>query len=274
MSDIGEDSLPESFLKTRSGKQFESTSGPWVGNEITKGLGKGEAFVIAATLDSFGDVSLPRGEIGLSLSLKHLDSRRRFLAGRRLIRGVIAPWFGVKPDQVPLSLGSVGKPYLACPAYAVGVESGNPTPHLGLAHSGEIVMAVFSGVECGIDVERQRPLDALGLAERFFSREESLFLATLDKGALEEIFFRFWTMREAAIKADGRGMGALLSSTRIPLESQSDHQSGLEGLSDRCIAVSIGETIWQTHPWRMRGGYHASVAFAEMPRAIHWHDLR
>jgi len=274
MSDLGEDSLPKGFLKTRSGKQFESTSGLWIGDEITKGLGKGEAFVIAATPDSFGDVPLPRSEIDLSLSLKHIDSRRRFLAGRRLIRGVIAPWFGVKPDEVPIALGSAGKPYLACLAHAVGVESGNPTPHLGLAHSGEIVMAVFSGVECGIDVEHQRPLDALGLADRFFSHEESLFLATLDKETLEEIFFRFWTMREAAIKADGRGMGSLLSSTRIPVESQPDPQIGFEGVSDRCTPVSIGETIWQTISWTMCGGYHASVAFAEMPRAIHWHDLR
>lgn len=258
MSDADGDSIPECFIQCPSDHSKTIFS-------------DGGSLLVVGDLDCCAEVRLPPEEIARAHAIKHDVSRRRFLAGRRLIRGTVAPWLGVEPDLVPLSIADTGKPYLP-----YGLRCSKEVPYLALAHSGDLVVALFSPEECGIDLElgqgRERRLNPVRLSERFFSREESLFLAELDKSLCAESFFTLWTCREAAIKADGRGLGALLASTRVLPEHLMTVRNGNGDTA--AISVKIEGDTWQAFAWRMRGGYHAALAFRDLPHVIHWRDLR
>jgi 4'-phosphopantetheinyl transferase len=81
-----------------------------------------------------------------------------------------------------------------------------------VAHSDELALiAVSHEREVGIDVERIRPLPSLDdiVAQDFAPEERRAFAraAPVDRLAL---FYRFWTLKEAYLKADGIGL-------RLPL---------------------------------------------------------
>ena len=211
--------------------------------------------------------SLPSEEWEKALSIIAPDVRRRFLAGRRLLRETLSAWLGISPALIDLRKGVCGKPYLG----------DDPSLHFSISHSGEMVLAAFSRSLVGADLERERPVDAVALARRFFSAEEAtLFADSLSPD--QEQFFRLWTCREAAIKGDGRGMGALLGSTRVILPSSSSLASSASGSSGSFAAESeavlIGDEHWCVIPWRLSGHYHAAIAFLKPPSLIRWHDLR
>jgi len=190
------------------------------------------------------------------------DVRDRFVAGRQVIRQTLAPWLGIDPAAIGLGVGESGKPFV----------KQDPSLHFSISHSGEMLLAAFSRAEIGLDLERQRDVEREALARRFFSPAEAHYLAAstdLEKG--KEQFFRFWTSREAAIKADGRGMGALLGSTRVILPPES---TANEPPVSASLEVMIGNERWKVIPWRLRGGYHAALALRQWPTLIHWRDLR
>ena len=102
-------------------------------------------------------------------------------------------------------------------------------------------------------------MDAVALAQRFFSDKE---LALLEGGDATERFFTLWSCREAAIKGDGRGMAALLDSTKVLLGD------------DVPLGVMTGGALWHAYPWKLKEGYHAAVALMGRPPLINWCDLR
>jgi 4'-phosphopantetheinyl transferase len=136
---------------------------------------------------------------------------------------------------------------------------GASMPLFSISHSSELVMIAFSRNPVGADLECERPLDMVSLADRFFSKDESLFIQKKnDLG----IFFRLWTCREAAIKADGRGMAKLLASTNVRLEEE-------------CVAsAEVGGGAWKVAHLMIDQSYHAAIAGRQLPSLIHWCDLR
>jgi len=64
---------------------------------------------------------------------------------------------------------------------------------------------------CGVDVERSRTrLSEHSIAERFFCPREVEWLRKTQNG-----FLRLWTMKEAVIKAVGRGLSVPLSDVDV-----------------------------------------------------------
>ena len=112
--------------------------------------------------------------------------------------GISAPSFGY---------GENGKPYL--PDF--------PQLHFNISHAGEYAICTVSDNPVGCDIERMRPYRPQ-LAERVLSIEE---LARLDsekeESGREELFFRFWTLKESFLKAVGCGITVPLSSVSFDL---------------------------------------------------------
>ena len=200
--------------------------------------------------------------------------RDRFVAGRKMIRQNLSLWLGTAPSAICLEVGESGKPFV----------QEDPSLHFSISHSGELLMAAFSREEIGIDLERQRDVETAALAKRFFSAEEARYLNKCSDGdKASDDFFRLWTCREAAIKADGRGMGVLLTSTRVvlppkPIELNQSTESAASESScaemNEILEVMIANECWQVLPWRLRGGYHAALALRQRPTLIHWRDFR
>lgn len=178
------------------------------------------------------------------------NSSSRFLAGRRLLRCAISSISGIPRDEVGIDVDAIGKPYITNFPY-----------HVGIAHSGDTVGVVMASFSVGLDLECPRKIDAKGLSRRFFSREEAVAICETSDDAL---FFECWTRREAAVKADGRGLGKALALSRVNLNDVSG------GIRD----VIIGEDTWSTLHWVDHVGIHAALAFRTMPVSILWCDLR
>lgn len=206
--------------------------------------------LMTAGLADLLEVTVSRGERDRATTMEKMTGTR-FLAARRLTRAIFSKLLGINPDQIDLAVDENGKPFLPGKDF-----------HLSIAHSGETVAVAISRSHVGLDLETERPVDGHALATRFFSPEEAVFLRDNPDPSL---FFRFWTCREAAVKADGRGLSKLLGQIRVSTEG---------GSSDAGIGVTIGGERWTAHHWPDRDRLHLALAFRETPSLISWCDLR
>lgn len=86
-----------------------------------------------------------------------------------------------------------------------------------LSHSGEYVLCAVSRDEVGCDVEQILPADPR-IALRFFRREESDEILALAAGEeRDELFCRYWTLKESFMKVTGLGMKLPPDAFRIRL---------------------------------------------------------
>jgi len=94
--------------------------------------------------------------------------------------------------------------------------------------------AFRSQVPVGVDIEKIRNHYNDAIAERFFSPEEyAAFFQSVHPSKNSCIFLKFWTGKEALVKALGEGLSFPLSSFSIPgsrsdQEIQLTHQSVLQ----------------------------------------------
>jgi medium-chain acyl-[acyl-carrier-protein] hydrolase len=130
--------------------------------------------------------------------------RKHFLAGRGILRMLLARYLDRDPAQLAFSYNPQGKPALAGPSELA----------FNLAHShGLALVAVTRRREVGVDLELIRPEFAgEQVAERFFSPVEVAALSTLEASRRQEAFFACWTRKEAYLKATGKGLSLALDS--------------------------------------------------------------
>lgn len=169
---------------------------------------------------------LPSGAATTSAALQHLldeAERRRcerfhferdrliFSAAHALLRAALSAWLG--NWQGGFRSDPHGKPELYPPV-------GEPRLRFNLTHThGLVACALVAGYDIGIDAERMessRPL--LELAEHNFADVEIAQLRAGDGAARVACFYRFWTLKEAIIKAIGEGLSLPLKRFAFTLE--------------------------------------------------------
>jgi len=125
--------------------------------------------------------------------------RAQYIEVRAKLRWVLANYIHVKPEQLIFALGKHGKPYL--PEYG--------HYHFNLSHSGDqLAIAVAQHCPVGIDVEQwKQKADYQALVKRCFAEEEQAYWRSLPDEHKKSEFYRFWTRKEAFVKATGRGIG-------------------------------------------------------------------
>jgi 4'-phosphopantetheinyl transferase len=141
----------------------------------------------------------------------HFDRHRnRFIAGRGILRSLLASYLDCQPDDVQFSYGPNGKPALA------GKFAGSKF-NFNLAHSESLALIAVTRLDAvGIDVEKIRPVtDASELVERFFSPRENALFQQLADDQKSIAFFNLWTRKEAWLKATGEGIGQLLALVEV-----------------------------------------------------------
>ncbi len=129
--------------------------------------------------------------------LVRAQDRRRWAMARLGLRRILAAETGRPADTLGIVTGPTGKPYL--------VGGG---PHFNLSHSGGLALvALCQDAPVGIDLEqpgRARDLD--GMARLVMTGEELDSFGRLPQSDQPSAFLRLWTRKEAAVKADGRGL--------------------------------------------------------------------
>lgn len=138
--------------------------------------------------------------------------RRRFIAGRGVLRLLLGRYLGIAPEAVRFVYGPYGKPSLAEAHGASGLR-------FNVSHSHEL--AVYGFVqerEIGVDVEYVKDdFQSEEIAVRFFSAREVQTLTALPQDERHAAFFRCWTRKEAYIKAIGSGLSHPLDQFDVTL---------------------------------------------------------
>ncbi|WP_156390850.1 4'-phosphopantetheinyl transferase family protein [Caulobacter sp. Root487D2Y] len=161
---------------------------------------------------------------------RRAGDQARFVAGRLLLERLVRDETGV--EDWPLEIGPRGRPAL--------VGRGAGRPDVNISHCPGLIAAAFHGSgRVGVDVEAvDRSVDALGLADRYFSPEEAAEVNAAPSPVRRRLFLRYWTAKEAAMKAIGGGLSIPLDQVRVDLSSP--------GLA---FAPELGEdpAAWRLH---------------------------
>lgn len=141
--------------------------------------------------------------------------RRDFAAAHVLIRTHLSHYADVAPAAWTFDALPDGKPFIVC-------SSGEPTLTFNLSHThGFVACAIAGGGEVGIDVESfDRALDGREIAARYFSKAESDWLDACEARERAIRFIELWTLKEAYIKAIGRGLSHPLNAFGFAFEGK------------------------------------------------------
>lgn len=170
---------------------------------------------IAGLPESIGDALLTGSERQRLARLHHPLGRRQFIAGRWLLRQLQRH---AGAAQVPLIQVGDGKPSLAA----------SDGWHCNLAHSEELVACVLSRAPCGIDVEAIRPLAEMAglLAHEFASEWHDWQLRHGAQPLPATEFYRWWTLKEAWLKATGGNLASMAQIRLAGLDNGTPHCAG------------------------------------------------
>jgi 4'-phosphopantetheinyl transferase len=173
--------------------------------------------------------------------------RQQFLIARGLLRQRLGDYLGRPPASLRFRYGQHGKPELD-PAFG-----SDRSIWFNTSHSGGVALLAFSwDGAIGVDLEAPKSMSdphLLKLAQRFFLAPEVEALERVNGAERSALFLRYWTCKEAYLKATGAGLSRL---QHAPIFWQSDHQP-------QPIVNSAGQTgTIQTVP--LRCGYPAAIA--------------
>jgi len=129
------------------------------------------------------------------------DDRERFLAVRIILRFMLSELTGVSPEVWRFEADKHGRPHIIGPSSHQGIR-------FSITHtSGLVACAVSSGGDVGVDAEaHDREARIMEVARRFFSPREVACLEGCTPQQQKDAFFDIWTLKEAYVKALGRGL--------------------------------------------------------------------
>lgn len=191
----------------------------------------------------------------------NLRIRKRWIAGRGLLRYALGYTLGTDPSMVPLAYSLRGKPYLAA------------GPAFNLSHSGpHLLIAISPGGRVGVDVEvRYRFRYQEALSRSFFTHAEAEAILhsrhDFSDREREETFFRIWVRKEALAKAIGMGVSIPWCKFKV------NHGNTAQNLLARLDFVPENSMPWQLQAIASPTGTEAALAWDRpglLPRQIEW----
>jgi 4'-phosphopantetheinyl transferase len=170
--------------------------------------------------------------------------RHQYIAARGILRSLLAQYLGVHPPQLQFNYSDKGKPTLS-PVHVTQPIQFN------VSHSHQKALyGITLNRRVGIDLEYIRTVEALSLAQRFFSPQEVIQLTTVSPQQQQQMFFQLWTGKEAYLKATGEGLSGL-ENIEILLDSR---QEFTVNCPDKILSN------WSIIPLKINEEYVASVA--------------
>ncbi len=161
------------------------------------------------------------------------QDRRRFIACRSAVRMILGRYLGSRPSDVRFRYGPYGKPRLD--------RNGPGAPlHFNVSHSEHLALvAVSRESEVGVDIEHVRARPGIpNIIERQFAPAERRALLRAPEAEHLSRFYRYWTLKEAHLKAAGLGMNGALAAIDV---------SGPTDPIELPEAGGIGTRSWTGH---------------------------
>jgi 4'-phosphopantetheinyl transferase len=172
--------------------------------------------------------------------------RHRFLLTRALVRKMLSRYAAVAPADWQFIANAYGRPELLDRPAAV------PDLRFNISHTdGLIACAVTVGREVGVDVEYVGRHLTQDIAARFFAPAEVAHLKALPDPEQERVFFDFWTLKEAYIKARGFGLALPLGEFAFHLSPDGPPSISIEPSLDDDPATWQFLQDWPTPSHRL-----------------------
>jgi 4'-phosphopantetheinyl transferase len=146
--------------------------------------------------------------------IKNALLHKRYVEVHGRLRNLLAKTLNQPPEKIRIKNAEHGKPYLA----------DYPELAFNLSHSADrLMIAVSRDCQLGVDIEvcKQR-INLSGLVNKCFAEEEAAYWTQLLEIQKKQAFYRFWTRKEAFVKATGHGIALGLNHCVINPENPSE----------------------------------------------------
>jgi 4'-phosphopantetheinyl transferase len=144
---------------------------------------------------------LDQGERAREARLVRDHDRALFVVAHALVRLMLSRVGPLEPPEWRFVTNGHGRPEVA------NLPAGAPPIRFNLSHtSGLAACAITGDRDVGVDVEYVDRALSYDVAARFFAPREVADLEALPERIRERVFFDYWTLKEAYIKARGLGL--------------------------------------------------------------------
>ena len=130
----------------------------------------------------------------------------------------------------------------------------NSNIRFNLSHSGNMVFCAVSDKDVGCDVEQITDIDMQSAARFFFHEEYEAISACPDSTSRNDLFFRYWTLKESFMKVTGLGFKLNLDDFCFDLRS-----IGID------VKLSVDSRNYYFKEYTADTGYKFSVCTADAP---------
>jgi len=127
--------------------------------------------------------------------------RERYIFQHGVLRILLADYLGCELRQVDIRTTADGKTYLE------SLEDGSSL-QFSVSHSGsQVAFAICRNSKIGVDIEEIRQIPEMeGIIEQHFTSREKYEIFSCSGEQRLMLFYRFWTRKEAVLKAQGEGL--------------------------------------------------------------------
>ena len=195
------------------------------------------------------DQRLPESERDRSERFRFEIISVRYVKCHYLLRVLLGQYLGTDFYHQEFYCNQHGKPSLKN-------ERGSNSIYFNLSNSENICVFVFTeDGDIGVDVEKIHDMTNMdSIVESFFSPSENINFCSLPKQSRKKSFFKYWTRKEALLKAMGIGLS-------FPLDKV-DVISGQEESSDAFIKTTElnSKTEWTIQDINIFEGFASALA--------------
>jgi phosphopantetheinyl transferase len=220
-------------------------------------------------------------------------ARRQFICCRAVLKLLLSQQVGCKPEEIHLTPGRFGKPYLRTafatkdrqemqdsPRATAGTEEtinaqgkSNPSSqlHFNVSHSGNLGLIGISPFPIGIDLEQLTPrIQPRSLVSMILSHKELASWRRLSPSRHLQQIIDVWVCKEALLKAMGLGIADCLQQVSFPIPLPEDRFFCPDEI-DASIQIHLEEegnclnnpwmiaSFWKIHPLKV-SPHHAAFA--------------
>ena len=224
-------------------------------DKAANGFADGDVHLWAAPLDgSFDNIAsmelLSEDERKRAATYRFTLHRTAFVTSRSLLRTVLAGYLGCGASTIQFSYSKHGKPCVEYPDQTK-IE-------FNLSHTADqLLIAVTSKSRIGVDIEPfDRARDFSDVIRGCLSETETRFINRAESHKATRLLLRYWTHKEAFLKALGLGLSVPLQEVEVtflnPIGSIIRARSGvdeivLHGFDVHCtighIAALVGDKL-------------------------------
>lgn len=155
--------------------------------------------------------------------LKFEKDQNKYLISQGVLRLLLADYININSSKILISRHNKGKPF----------AKNDKSLFFNMSNSGNLCVYAFTrNSEVGIDIEEKRSLlDLEDLIRKNLTKNE---IEYINKKPDEKInnFFRFWTMKEAYLKAIGEGMRLTPDKIEFSIEKKNIRLINQHALND------------------------------------------